>query len=79
MQPQQGSDTHGFSDRRDPNNQRRTPGVERRQFNNAHTDLSPEAAELGRAIDQYKLVNRRRFITYEEMLSIIKQLGYSRS
>jgi hypothetical protein len=78
MQPNQSTDFSSFVDRRNPDIQRRTPGSERRQFNNSHLELSPEAAELGRAIDQYKLVNRRRFITYEEMLSVIKQLGYSK-
>lgn len=52
------------------------PVIERRQFGNTHSDLSPEARELGQTIDQYKLVHRRRFITYEEMLSIIRSLGY---
>jgi hypothetical protein len=28
------------------------------------------------AIDQYKLQHHRRFITYEEMLAVIKGLGY---
>ena len=55
-----------------------TPGRERRQFTNSHDELSPEAAELARAIDAYKLSNRRRFITYEEMLSVVKELGYTR-
>jgi len=55
------------------------PGVERRnQFGNCYDGLSPEAQQLAEAIDQYKLQNRRRFITYEEMLSVIKSLGYSR-
>ena len=52
---------------------------DRRQFSDGHSDLSPEAAELGQAIDHYKLVNRRRYITYEETLAIIKSLGYSKS
>ncbi|MEM9351641.1 MAG: hypothetical protein AAGA92_01380 [Planctomycetota bacterium] len=55
-----------------------TAGSERRQFASSHTDLSPEAAELGRAIDQYKMLHRRRFINYEEMLSVIQELGYSK-
>ncbi len=78
MQNNQGTDSTNFADRRNPEVQRKSPGSERRQFNNSYNELSPEAAELGRAIDQYKLLNRRRFITYDEMLSIIKQLGYSR-
>ena len=53
-------------------------GLERRQFSDSHQDLSPDAAELGIAIDQYKLINRRRYITYEEMLGVIKSLGYSK-
>ena len=34
--------------------------------------------ELALAIDRYKLAHRRRFITYEEMLSVVKSLGYSK-
>lgn len=55
-----------------------TPGRERRQFTNSHDGLSDEAAELARAIDSYKARHRRRFINYEEMLSVVKSLGYSR-
>ena len=49
---------------------------ERRQFTNSHEELSPDAQELARAIDEYKLRHRRRFITYEEMLGVINALGY---
>jgi hypothetical protein len=52
------------------------PSRERRQFANSHEDLSIEARELAFAIDEYKLVHRRRFITYEEMLGVVKSLGY---
>ncbi len=52
------------------------PMQERRQFANSHEELSPEAKELALAIDGYKLSHRRRFITYEEMLSVVKTLGY---
>jgi hypothetical protein len=55
-----------------------TPTRERRQFTNSHEELSPPAAELARAIDGYKMRHRRRFITYEEMLSVIQSLGYSK-
>ncbi|MEN0109407.1 MAG: hypothetical protein AAF805_01675 [Planctomycetota bacterium] len=51
---------------------------ERRQFTNSHTGLSEDAAELASAIDAYKARHRRRFINYEEMLSVIKSLGYER-
>jgi hypothetical protein len=54
------------------------PSVERRQFTNSHSDLSPAARELAFAIDAYKLDNRRRFITYEEMLAVFLSLGYSK-
>lgn len=68
-----------FEDRRTSNVSRSTPGLERRQFSDSHSDLSAEAAELGRAIDQYKLVHRRRYITYEEMLVVMKDLGYNKN
>ena len=65
-----------FVDRRAPSGAGPSPGRERRQFTNSHEELSPEAADLARAIDAYKLRNRRRFINYEEMLGVIKGLGY---
>lgn len=52
------------------------PNVERRQFTNSHEELSPDARELAAAIDAYKLCHRRRFITYEEILGVVKSLGY---
>ncbi len=52
--------------------------AERRQFASSHSDLSPEARELAFAIDRYKLEFRRRYITCEEMLAVVKQLGYHR-
>jgi hypothetical protein len=70
--------TDQFVDRRSTGSSEDAPGRERRQFANSHEDLSPEAAELARAIDGYKLQHRRRFITFEEMLAVIKSLGYKR-
>ncbi|MGD0519602.1 MAG: hypothetical protein ABSA26_18870 [Thermoguttaceae bacterium] len=67
-----------FVDRRHSSAVEEMQICERRQFSNSHEELSPEAAELARAIDQYKLFHRRRFITFEEMLGVIKSLGYSR-
>ncbi len=69
----------GFVDRRDYGPSTLAPIVERRQFANSHEGLSPDAHELALAIDQYKLVHRRRFITYEEMLQVIRSLGYHKS
>jgi len=67
-----------FVDRRSGSSDE-VPGRERRQFANSHDELSPEAAELASAIDGYKLQHRRRFITFEEMLAVIKSLGYGRN
>jgi len=67
-----------FFDRRNPTAFEQAPFGERRQFANSHEDLSPEAAELATAIDRYKLHHRRRFITFEEMLAVVKSLGYHR-
>jgi hypothetical protein len=65
-----------FVDRRQ---QTKTPGtVERRQFGNSYRDLSPEAKDLAEAIDAYKLQNRRRYITTEELIGILTELGYQR-
>jgi len=66
---------HMFIDRRsgEPGH---SPNRERRQFADSHAELSPEAQALAEAIDKYKLVHRRRFITYEEMLGVVKSLGY---
>ena len=78
MTPAAETPTVPFVDRRAPVASE-TTGLERRQFANSYDELSPEAADLARAIDQYKLHHRRRFITYEEMLSVIHTLGYTRS
>lgn len=65
-----------FVDRRTYELGSEQPARERRQFTNSHDELSPEARALAHAIDEYKLLHRRRFITYEEMLGVIKELGY---
>ncbi|MCE9528869.1 MAG: hypothetical protein K8R36_22720 [Planctomycetales bacterium] len=70
--------TENFQDRRNYSAQAGAPGGERRQFTNTYEELSPEARELAQAIDAYKLMHRRRFITYEEMLGVVKGLGYGR-
>ena len=67
-----------FVDRRTREVQHVPGGHERRQFANSYNDLSPDAAELAQAIDGYKVRHRRRFITFEEMLDIVKSLGYDR-
>ena len=67
-----------FVDRRGQEPRGTSPDYERRQFANSHEGLSPDARELADAIDQYKLVHRRRFITYEEILGVVKSLGYEK-
>lgn len=68
-----------FVDRRNAGAEVSPTGRERRQFTNSHDDLSPEASELAAAIDNYKLQHRRRFINFEEMLSVMKSIGYSKN
>jgi len=65
-----------FIDRRSYAPDQGVPVRERRQFANSHSELSPDARELAVAIDEYKLRHRRRFITFEEMLWVITDLGY---
>ncbi|QDT64228.1 hypothetical protein [Calycomorphotria hydatis] len=65
----------GFVDRRSSDGGRQD-GPERRQFRNNYGADRPEVAELGEAIDQYKMLHRRRFITFEELYDVISGLGY---
>jgi hypothetical protein len=71
-----GPDT--FVDRRGYGSYDGPPGRERRQFADSHDELTADAKELARAIDAYKLMHRRRFITHDEMLAVFKSLGYHR-
>ncbi len=68
--------TQPFVDRRSHAAPGHPPSRERRQFGSSHEELSPLARELAEAIDEYKLRHRRRFITYEEMLTVVELLGY---
>ena len=72
------TDESTFIDRRSPFAADDLPGRERRQFVNSHSELSPDAVELAQAIDSYKMAHRRRFLNFEEMLAIMKTLGYKR-
>jgi hypothetical protein len=71
-------EAESFLDRRGPLQSADQPLFERRQFANSYDELSPDAGELARAIDGYKVQHRRRFVTFEEMLAVIKSLGYKR-
>ena len=53
-------------------------GPDRRQFADSRDDLPADIAELSQAIDRYKLMHRRRFITVAELHAVISGLGYSK-
>ena len=73
MQPVAEQQT-AFTDRR--NAPQGPPGVERRQFSDARLDSRPEVRELAEAVDQYKLLHRRRFVTFDELYDVMVSLGY---
>ena len=52
------------------------PEAERRQFGNSYSNLSQEGQELAQAIDTYKMKFRRRYITTDEIILVLKELGY---
>ncbi len=66
-----------FVDRRSVESNR-AGGPERRQFRSTPTTDRPEVQEFSQAVDQYKLARHRRFITYEELLDVLLDLGYHR-
>ena len=65
-----------FVDRRNTRDVSSSVSGERRQFSDSHSDSRPEVAEMAKAIDQYKIQHRRRFITFEELFDVISDLGY---
>lgn len=65
----------GFVDRRSGGDSN-APGVERRQFRDGNRASRAEVAELADAIDNYKIQNRRRFITFDEIYDVMVSLGY---
>lgn len=67
-----------FQDRRRSDEGSRE-GRERRQFRDGNRSDRPEVAELADAVDNYKLRNCRRFITFEELFDVIQGLGYQKS
>ena len=71
MMPEVDYTQASFQDRRQSEASER-PNLERRQFADAHSELSQEARELAMAIDNYKRLHRRRFITHEEMVAVIE-------
>ena len=73
----QQADSERFVDRR--GSRGRTGGGERRQFGSSHSGLSEAGRELALAIDQYKVENHRRYITCDEMLTVLGGLGYRKN
>jgi hypothetical protein len=70
--------TNAFIDRRQtPLAGANNPG-ERRQFGSSHLGLSEQGRELAFAIDQYKVQNHRRYLTCDEMLRVLTDLGYEK-
>jgi hypothetical protein len=49
---------------------------DRRQFGNSYHNLTPEGKQLAEAIDAYKVECRRRYITTDELLRVLSDLGY---
>jgi hypothetical protein len=72
------TDTELFIDRRSTSPVSTAPGVERRQFSNSYEGLTPEARDLAQAIDGYKLMHRRRFITYDPRRPTKQFVGFLR-
>lgn len=64
--------------KRSPRKSTEGPETERRQFGNTYSNLSQEGQELAEAIDRYKMQNRRRYITTDEIILVLKELGYSK-
>lgn len=74
--PAAGNPTSMFVERRqhaDPSVRRSS---ERRQFGSSHAGLSDAGRELALAIDRYKVQHHRRYLTCDEMLSVLADLGY---
>jgi hypothetical protein len=66
-----------FVDRRQQS--QHAQGGERRQFGNSHHNLTIEGKTLAEAIDAYKVAHRRRYITTDELLQVLHQLGYEKA
>lgn len=75
MEQQLENPPNSFVDRRKPGSEN-SPGAERRQFRDGSRSERPEVAEFAEAVDQYKIQNCRRFITFEELYDVMTSLGY---
>ena len=68
-----------FVDRRQSTGADRPDAYERRQFQDSRASSRPEVTELAEAVDRYKLLHRRRFITFEELYDVMAGLGYRKN
>ncbi|MDO4586910.1 MAG: hypothetical protein Q4C95_06375 [Planctomycetia bacterium] len=41
-------------------------------------DRRENARQLAQALEQYKLLHRRRFLTFEEIIAVLESLGYKK-
>ncbi len=76
MQPLTEKKPTDFVDRRVVPTDEPASHSNRRQFSNSHGSERPEVVEIAEAIDRYKLLHRRRFITFEELYEVLAALGY---
>lgn len=65
-----------FEERRQGNRHSSSPGFERRQFQDGKRSDRSEVSEFATAVDEYKIANRRRFITFDELYDVFTSLGY---
>ena len=70
------TENNQFVDRRQGGRGGPEAGSNRRQFGDSRNTGRPEVDELARAVDEYKLKNHRRFITFEELFDVMASLGY---
>ena len=70
------TDQYPFTDRRVSRGDGPNPSHERRQFSDSRNTSRPEVDEFAKAVDAYKLLHRRRFITFEELYDVMVSLGY---
>lgn len=73
-----GPSENQFIDRRAPQQAEGQGKNERRQFGSSHAGLSDDGRELALAIDHYKVTQHRRYLTCDEMLTVLRNLGYSK-
>ena len=74
-----GTTDEKFVDRREVATTTANANQERRQFGNSHSGLSEAGRDLALAIDRYKIERHRRYLTCDEMLEVMNDLGYAKA